>query len=188
MGKRNLPPPPPPVARDADEDRRLFERELAGVRRLPPGPERVVRTPPVPASRPRSDRAPQPRSRLVVERQGNLMRGAAFGVSRETLRELARGEFTPEATCDLHGLRAEPARLRLRAFIAESSVRRRRAVLVICGRGLHSGPDGPVLLDVAREVLTQSPTREHVQAFASAAAAQGGEGALMVLLRRTGGA
>jgi DNA-nicking Smr family endonuclease len=187
VGKRNPPstPPLPPVVSDADEDRRMFERELAGVRRLPPGPERVVRTPPAqpPRSSP-SDHQPRATPAMLVEQEGQHVRGAAFGVSRQTLRELARGDFVAEATCDLHGLRAEPARLRLGAFIAESRARRRRAVLVICGRGLHSGPDGPVLLHVARDVLTQPPTRAHVQAFASATPARGGEGALMVLLRR----
>lgn len=119
-----------------------------------------------------------------MERRDGEITGARFGVSHETLRYLARGEFLAEARCDLHGLRAAAARQRLRGFIEESVARGRRAVLVVCGRGLHSGPTGPVLLDVASELLARSPVSRHVQAFASATPARGGEGALMVLLRR----
>jgi DNA-nicking Smr family endonuclease len=120
---------------------------------------------------------------MVERRDGGLV-GARFGVSHETLRYLARGEFLAEARCDLHGLRAEAASQRLRSFLQESVARGRRTVLVVCGRGLHSGPAGPVLLDVASEILARSPVSRHVQAFASATPTRGGEGALMVLLRR----
>jgi DNA-nicking Smr family endonuclease len=185
MGKGKASPPPLPfAATPEDEERRLFERELAGVRPLRPGPTRVTPTPATLSEAPGRRAAPrEPPATLAVERQGNRITGAAFGVSHATLRELAQGRFPVEATSDLHGLRAEPARLRLRAFLAACAARGRRAVLVVCGRGLHSGPDGPVLLEVAREVLTRPPACDQVQAFSSAAAGQGGEGALVVLLR-----
>jgi DNA-nicking Smr family endonuclease len=57
-------------------------------------------------------------------------------------------------------------------------------VLVICGRGLHSGGDGPVLRDVAINVLCGRPARTHVLAFSTAAPTRGGDGALAILLRR----
>ncbi len=120
---------------------------------------------------------------MVERRDGGLV-GARAGVSRETLHFLARGEFLAEARCDLHGLRAEAAARRLESFIEESVARGRRAVLVICGRGLHSGPAGPVLLEVSSEVLGRSSAARHVQAFAATPPGRGGEGALMVLLRR----
>ncbi len=121
---------------------------------------------------------------LIVEREGGRLTGASFGVSRELLRELGSGAVQPEAACDLHGLRAEAARAQLSRFILSSAEHGRRAVLVICGRGAHSGSGGPVLLELAITTLTAPPVATHVLAFASAEAALGGEGALLVRLRR----
>ena len=177
----------PATLKPIDEERRLFERELADVRPLRPGPLRVPPTrTPLPSARTAADTARKfdPGQGLAVEREGARVTGAGFGVSRETVRALGRGEIRFEASCDLHGLRAEAAAARLRRFIEESSANGRRAVLVVCGRGLHSGPDGPVLLEVAVETLCKVPARRHVLAFSSASPAQGGEGALLVMLRR----
>ena len=57
-------------------------------------------------------------------------------------------------------------------------------LLVIHGRGLNSGPEGPVLVRATRDWLTQGPLRKHVLAFASAPPERGGTGAMLVLLRR----
>jgi DNA-nicking Smr family endonuclease len=177
----------PAASTPDDEERRLFEREFADVRPLPPGPTRIAPTksPSTPAQgSPATPRKASPEQTLVVEREGNRVTGAGFGVSRETLRALGRGEIRAEASCDLHGLHREGAAARLRRFIEDSAARGRRAVLVVCGRGLRSGPGGPVLLDVAVETLGESVVRRQVLAFASAPPARGGEGALMVMLRR----
>ena len=112
------------------------------------------------------------------------MTAASFGVSRAMLRELGRGALRPEATSDLHGLRAEVARAQLTRFILDSAEHGRRAVLVICGRGAHSGSTGPVLLELAITTLAEPPLAVHVLAFASAPPPLGGEGALLVRLRR----
>ena len=188
MAQRRSPPPPatPPTLGD-EVERRLFECEFAGVRPLPPGPTRVAPSASAPGPRGSARAAFRKASQvsaLTVERQGSRVTGASFGVSHETLHKLGRGGTRFEATCDLHGLRAEAARMRLERFIAESVALDRRAVLVICGRGVHSGLAGPVLLEMAVRTLGQPPAAQHVLAFASAAPAQGGEGALMVLLRR----
>jgi DNA-nicking Smr family endonuclease len=171
-------PPPTPQ----DEERQLYEREYASVRPLPPGPTRIplVRG----AGHPHGEAAPaaRPSDGIAVERHQGLVTGAAAGVSRETIRALGRGEPPVETTCDLHGMRAEPARGRLRRFIEDAFHCGRRTVLIVCGRGLHSGPLGPVLLEVAIEVLAAD--RCHVLAFTSAPPRQGGEGALLVLLRK----
>ena len=157
------------------------------MRPLPPGPTRVAPSAPAPGLRGSARAAFRNASQepaLVVEWQGRRVTGASFGVSHETLHELGRGGTRFEATCDLHGLRAGAAQVRLARFIVESVALDRRAVLVICGRGLHSGLAGPVLLEMAVRTLGQRPAAQHVLAFVSAGPAQGGEGALMVLLRR----
>lgn len=183
-------PPVPKLAGDlSEEDRRLFEREFADVRPLREGPMRVVQdfdAPPGPVRVDLAARLPKSGAAagLQVERDGGAVTGASHGVSRQTLRDLRRGVIRIEATCDLHGLHAEQARRRLQQFVEESVRRGRHAVAVICGRGRHSGPEGPILREVVIEALGTRALLAQVIAFASAAPAQGGEGALLLLLRR----
>jgi DNA-nicking Smr family endonuclease len=169
------------------EERRLFEREFADVAPLRKGGDRVlpdgggvVRG----AARASKQREFHADHALAIDRHDGIVTGTSHGVSRETLRMLARGEIRAQDTCDLHGLRAEPARRRLQRFIEQSARADLRVVLVICGRGLHSGGAGPVLRDLAVEVLCGRATCAHVLAFSTASAARGGEGALAILLRR----
>ena len=170
-----------------EEERRLFEQEFGDVEPLRKGADRVV---PVFESKDgrsgevRAQRAPRDEGALVVDCQDGVITAASHGVSRETLRALARGDIRAESTCDLHGLGAESARHRLQQFVRESAVAGRRAVLVICGRGLHSGGEGPVLRDVAVSELSSHQARTHVLAFSTASPARGGGGALAILLRR----
>ena len=170
-----------------EEERRLFEKEFANVEPLRRGSDRVL--PEASELLPKDAGADAKRpsregAGLVVERQDGTITGVSHGVSRETLRGLARGEIRAESTCDLHGLGAEVARHRIQQWVRESAVAGRRAVLVICGRGLHSGGEGPVLRDVAVSELCSSALRSHVLAFATASPSRGGDGALAILLRR----
>ena len=59
-----------------------------------------------------------------------------------------------------------------------------RVLLLVHGRGLHSDEDGPVLKALVPEWLMAPPVAPHVLAFTPARPADGGEGALYVLLRR----
>jgi DNA-nicking Smr family endonuclease len=170
-----------------EEERQLFEREFADVAPLRKGSDRVL--PGASDAQPKvadagAKRASREGAGLVVERQDGMITGASHGVSRETLRGIARGEISAESTCDLHGLGAEAARRRLQQFVSESATAGRRAVLVICGRGLHSRGDGPVLREVAIQVLCSRQACAHVLGFSTAAPARGGDGALAILLRR----
>ena len=136
----------------SEEDRLLFEREFADVAPLRRGNDRVL--PVVSSFEPNvadagAKRVARDEGSLVVEREDGTITGASHGVSRETLRDLARGTIRAESTCDLHGLSAEAARRRIQQFVRDSAMAGRHAVLVICGRGLHSGGEGPVLRDVA---------------------------------------
>lgn len=173
----------------ADEDeRRLFERELAGVRPWRRGSNRIsavdFEPEPAPPSKAQAVARPAASPTLRVQSGPEGTVGTAFGVSRETVADLRHGRLGFDARCDLHKLHVEPARKKLRAFV-EACVRQNlRAGLVICGRGLHSGPDGPVLAGVVLQALGSSPTNRHVLAFAHAAAEHGGPGAIAVLFRR----
>jgi len=62
----------------------------------------------------------------------------------------------------------------------------KRSVLVVHGRGLHSKDQLPVLKDALRTWLSTARFARHVLAFATARPADGGAGAVYVLLRRAG--
>lgn len=171
-----------------DEARRMFEREYAGVKPLRRGGDRISSADfgygraRKPGAR-RTAEAPPGRGLQVEVRQDGTV-GWAFGVSRRTLSSLGRGEPRPEAVCDLHKLHVEAARRRLRGFVEECVRKQARVALVICGRGLHSGPEGPVLAKLVAETLASPPLADHVLAFSPAPPEQGGQGAMAVLFRR----
>lgn len=110
--------------------------------------------------------------------------GRAHGVSRQQLATLRSGAVVPERVIDLHGLRAKVARdviaRRVRAAAADGV----RCLLLVHGRGKRSGPGGAVLADLAAEVLSTGATARLVRAFCRARPADGGDGAMYVLLAR----
>lgn len=100
-------------------------------------------------------------------------------VRLRTLRRLRRGEFAIQAELDLHGMTAAEARAELRTFLADARQYGFRCVRIVHGKGLGSGPAGPVLkLSVNRWLRNWNA----VLAFCSAPPADGGTGALYVLL------
>jgi DNA-nicking Smr family endonuclease len=102
-------------------------------------------------------------------------------LSARLLERLRRGEFAVEDEIDLHGLTAIEAREALRAFLAEAVSRRLACVRVVHGKGLRSGPRGPVLKHAVNVWLRKV---DAVLAFASAPRRHGGTGAVYVLLAR----
>jgi DNA-nicking Smr family endonuclease len=105
----------------------------------------------------------------------------APGVDRRELRKLKRGEYRVALRVDLHGLNAEEALARMNRFIDSSRHARHRAVCIVHGRGLHS-KDGVAVLKT--RVRASLRANRAVLAFADAPAADGGAGAVYVLLRK----
>lgn len=101
------------------------------------------------------------------------------GVAEGVLRKLRRGEYRVEGEIDLHGLTVAQAKQAMRAFLAEALARHARCVRIIHGKGLRSGHEGPVLKTLVSEALRRTPA---VVAYVSARPADGGTGALHVLL------
>ena len=100
------------------------------------------------------------------------------GVQLSLMRKLRRGQFSARAELDLHGLRSEDARVVVAEFLLER-LRGWRCVRIIHGKGLGSGPKGPVIKQKLGGWLRQS---KNVLAFCSARPVDGGTGALYILL------
>ena len=101
-------------------------------------------------------------------------------VPAQTLRRLKRAEFAIEDEIDLHASSERVAEDLLRRFLAEARDAAHHCVRIVHGKGLHS-PQGPVLKGLVERVLN---LRADVLAYASAPAALGGTGAVLVLLAR----
>ena len=103
-------------------------------------------------------------------------------IGDDVLRKLRRGHWSTQAEVDLHGLRRDAAREALSTFIRDSQRRGLRCVRVVTGKGLGSPGRMPVLKDKTYGWLMQ---KQDVLAFVQARAAEGGAGALIVLLAGT---
>jgi DNA-nicking Smr family endonuclease len=102
------------------------------------------------------------------------------GIGPDVLRKLRRGAWVIQAEIDLHGLRVDEARAALGEFLREVTRRGQRCVRVVHGKGLGSKHRTPVLKQKVRAWLMQ---RDEVIAFCQARGAEGGAGALVVLMR-----
>jgi DNA-nicking Smr family endonuclease len=102
------------------------------------------------------------------------------GVGIDTVRKLRRGVWVLQDELDLHGLRRDEARERLAAFLRESVKKGSRCVRIVHGKGHGSPGREPVLKAKVKSWLVQ---RSEVLAFTYARPADGGHGALIVLLK-----
>jgi DNA-nicking Smr family endonuclease len=92
--------------------------------------------------------------------------------------------FAIDARIDLHGQSAASAPKALERFLTEQRTRGERCVLVIHGKGDHSPGQVGILRGEMAAWLSQGAASAHVAAFATARDADGGEGAVYVLLTR----
>ena len=102
-------------------------------------------------------------------------------VPLKVLKDLRRGKYSIQNELDLHGLTADQARSMLRQFMTEVLLEGHRCVRIVHGKGLRSGPGGPVLKVKLNKWL---PQWDQVLAFTTAPARDGGTGAVYVLLAR----
>lgn len=175
--------------KDGDDEGALFRRTVQGTRRLDQdrlGPFRR-RIPPVPQQRERDAReviasllSDGPET-MEVE-TGEELWFSRPGLSHTTLRKLRRGQYAIEAELDLHGQTVEEAREQVASFLRETSDEGRRCVRIVHGKGLSSLARIPILKNKVNGWLRQ---KEEVLAFCSARPADGGTGAVYVLLRRS---
>lgn len=113
-----------------------------------------------------------------------LGEGVAFrraAIPKRMFRLLQSGRFRIQGEIDLHGLSSHAAKCALREFIVDSAKRHLGCVRVVHGKGLRSGPAGPILKGSVQRWLAQW---EEVLAFVTTVPRDGGSGALYVLLGR----
>lgn len=191
MGKRRTPPiPQDPIPQDPepqqDDDAALFRAAIGPVRELPDRP--------APPSRPRPRAIPRMAARDEAEalsefRQamqadmleaGDGLRYSVATVSPRVLQRLRRGQYAAQDEIDLHYHDAAGAEALLRRFLNDAGRQGHGCVRIVHGKGLHSESGVPVLKNLVDRVLRQ---RADVLAFHSAPVAQGGNGAVLVLLK-----
>ena len=102
------------------------------------------------------------------------------GHAPDILSKLRRGFWTVQASIDLHGMVVDEARGYVVDFLAECRKRGIRCVRIVHGKGHGSRNREPVLKNKLRSWLMQ---KDEVIAYAQARLADGGSGAVVVLLK-----
>ncbi len=170
------------------KERDLFRDAIGDVRPLPEtGKVRIEKQKPSPRGRQtqtieqdkRLDNLSDP-IHLADVTSGEELRFCRNGVPPATMKKLRRGQILIEAELDLHRMTADEARLATATFLQTAFQRELRCIRVIHGKGLGSPNQLPVLKTKLNHWLKQL---DEVLAFCSARPADGGSGAVYVLLR-----
>ncbi|WP_415035264.1 Smr/MutS family protein [Azonexus sp.] len=178
---------PPRFSDDPQEA--ALQRALLGVVPLAPRNQAVFERPP-----------PAPQARQHVAEQVAVLRDSLFtplslqdrleggdeavylraGLAQSVLRDLRRGRWVIQGEIDLHGLNRDEARHQVAAFLQTALHQGKRCLRIVHGKGLGSPQKLSVLRQLLRGWLAQ---RREVLAYCQAKPQDGGEGALLALLR-----
>jgi len=195
MGTQSSPEPLPesPELTLDDADIALFRRVVESVARS--APDNRVQLPPVP---------PAPAAQLKQRRLHAMGKPASVaskvsdhyapaqldqddtaflraGHGPDLVKGLRRGKWLPGASLDLHGSTLDDARDRLDRFIQSCREHQIRCVRIVHGKGYGSKGGDPVLKETVRRWLGQL---DAVQAWVESDEANGGAGAVLVLLEK----
>lgn len=174
-----------------DDDADLFRSAV--------GPVRPVAAPPEPPAAPK----PRPRARMAERDEADArsefrlamdeaLLGAddalsycADALPASTFGRLKRGELSAQEEVDLHGLTAVQAQVVLKAFLKDARRHGLGCVRIVHGKGRGAAEldssGAPVLKNLVDRLLRH---RSDVLGFHSAPPAQGGTGAVVVLLAK----
>ena len=172
----------------------LFHSSIGEVKKMPVSDKYMPNRPPAPApsapTRPRTqaeDHAAVLRESLSDQFDVNHLLDdepslsfSRRGVGVDVVPKLRKGHWPVQDELDLHGLRRDAARDAIGEFLRRAEQRKLRCVAVIHGRGLGSVGGEPVLRPMLHSWLEQ---KHQVIAFCTANMIDGGEGALLVLLK-----
>ena len=173
----------------------LFQSSLGGVQRLPASDRYVPPTVPksaAPTKAPARKLTQAEDDALVLQESLSdlfevdhyleddpALNYTAPGVGPDVMKKMRKGHWPIQDELDLHGMNRDQARDALGAFLTRAQQRNHRCVCVIHGRGFGSRGQEPVLKSMVHSWLVQ----KGVVAFCQARNHDGGEGALIVLLR-----
>lgn len=178
-------PPPRHEPEHEQDDATLFRDAIGPVRALPPAasPPAKPRPRPLPrmAHRDEADAVSEFRRGVTVDvlEAGDALSYRRDSVPPRTLQRLRRGDYAVQDELDLHHAQAAAAESMLRAFLADARHSGHGCVRIVHGKGLHGDSSAPVLKNLVDRMLRH---RADVLAFHSAPPAQGGTGAVLVLL------
>jgi len=117
--------------------------------------------------------------------EAEFVEGAVVGLDHAMLRQLKSGDMPIDKTLDLHGFTEAEAHRQLISVLQSAYRNAQRCVLVITGKGIHSGID---TIGILKESLPlwcqQTPLNSKILAFVSARPKHGGSGAFYIFLRR----
>ncbi|WP_445680414.1 Smr/MutS family protein [Radicibacter daui] len=178
-------------ARVTPEEKELWRRTMADVTRLEPDedapsadapePQPAAPAPPETPAAPSAGSAPARPVEPAAHLPRKLGRGGVPGLDRRTGERLRRGRMEISGRIDLHGMSQEKAHLALMGFVVHHWRVGSRCVLVITGKG----PRGEgILRSAVPRWLADAPLKDKVLSFSDAQPADGGSGALYVLLKR----
>ena len=178
-----------PATPPGDDAHALFRQAVAGAKPLAPNGRISLNSAPLPAipmQHLRDEQAALAESLSDAVDVDSLLETDDMlsfrrpGIGPDVVRKLRRGHWAIQDELDLHGLRSDEARESLSAFIRQTQAAGHRCVRIIHGKGLSSPGREPVLKHKTRAWLVQ---KNEVLAFCQAKPADGGAGALVVLLR-----
>lgn len=171
-----------------DDDAALFRQAIGEVKRLPDAaaPPRKPRPRPAARMAERDERDARSEFQRGLDDMALLEGADVLSFRRDAvpprlLQRLRKGQFSAQDELDLHGATALQAESLLRSFLLEAHAHDHGCVRIIHGKGGRTERDIPVLKNLVDRLLRQ---RADVLAFHSAPQAQGGTGAVLVLLAR----
>ncbi|OYU10727.1 MAG: DNA mismatch repair protein MutS [Comamonadaceae bacterium PBBC1] len=177
------------LEKQREAERHLFVRAVGMVKRLPVHDQVRLEGPgPAPIAHQRQkDDAAVLRDCLSDEFDASTLldtdEALSFrrpGIGSDVTHKLRKGDWSIQREIDLHGLRSEQARVALAEFIRIAHRQGLRCLRVVHGKGLGSPGKSPILKSKVHSWLIQ---KNQVMAFVQAKPAEGGAGALVVLLK-----
>jgi DNA-nicking Smr family endonuclease len=193
------PKTPPPVVAPSpvEDDASFFAAAMADVRPLDADPRVDAPAPTTLTTRTIVDEDAEALGMLAdlvsgsghfdISDSSEYVEGAVVGFDPRLLKRLRRGEFAYQAMIDLHGMSAAAARIEVERFLMHAVAAGQRVVLIVHGRGLNSKDNVPVLKERLKTWLARGRIGRATLAFTSARPADGGAGAVYVMLRRQRG-